>query len=50
VEEAKAIVRPLLDDVLELEFVVGPAAEAPAPAPANLSEVCLWFENSNCLV
>uniref|UniRef100_A0A0D3GTE5 Stress-response A/B barrel domain-containing protein n=1 Tax=Oryza barthii TaxID=65489 RepID=A0A0D3GTE5_9ORYZ len=35
VEAAKAIVRPLLDDVLELEFVVGPAA-AEAPAPANL--------------
>lgn len=32
VEEAKAAVRPLLDEVLVLDFVVGPAGEAPAPA------------------
>uniref|UniRef100_A0A0E0EE71 RING-type E3 ubiquitin transferase n=1 Tax=Oryza meridionalis TaxID=40149 RepID=A0A0E0EE71_9ORYZ len=35
VEEAKAAVRPLLDEVLVLDFVVGPAA-VEAPAPANL--------------
>jgi peroxin-10 len=32
VEEAKAAVRPLLDEVLVLDFVAGPAGEAPAPA------------------
>jgi peroxin-10 len=32
VEEAKAGVRPLLDEVLVLDFVAGPAGEAPAPA------------------
>uniref|UniRef100_A0A0E0HQI3 RING-type E3 ubiquitin transferase n=1 Tax=Oryza nivara TaxID=4536 RepID=A0A0E0HQI3_ORYNI len=35
VQEAKAAVRPLLDEVLVLDFVVGPAA-VEAPAPANL--------------
>ncbi|XP_006657947.3 stress-response A/B barrel domain-containing protein UP3-like [Oryza brachyantha] len=35
VEEAKAAIRPLLDEVLVLDFVVGPAS-AEAPAPANL--------------
>ncbi|KAL5198465.1 hypothetical protein ABZP36_001977 [Zizania latifolia] len=32
VEGAKAEVRPLLDEVLVLDFVVGPTSEAPAPA------------------
>ncbi|KAL6855876.1 hypothetical protein ACP4OV_018678 [Aristida adscensionis] len=32
VEEAKAAVRPLLDEVLVLDFVAGPAGEAPSAA------------------